>query len=1095
MADSASVPAPLLTMVRPGRSAFDWLRGVVANLQPPGSFRPVTVLVPNDYAGRQARWHLARSGGYVGVRMLRLRQAAAMLAPRRGVPLGSLLTIVEQSAVREAVQRHGGPLAEIEHPSLNQALLELFRELRRSGRPAASKELLGATDTARAALSIYQIFEQLTDPYDNPTRQAEAAAEGLERAVRRPEDLARLGALVLFLPTRLDPSEARFLAATARWLPLIAAFPYVGDPLVDTPSRDAAKVLARALAGAPGSPSYRSEVGSNQPAFLLGNEPKGSAGGGGPIEIQAELTVIRAPDPAEEVREVVRAIAAQLERGQPLHRLAIVYRQGQPYATLVREALDAAGIPWSSSEGTRLAETRAGRALLELLRLPERRFTREAVLEWLETAPTLAGEVGAISGASRERLSRAANVVRGADQWAERLEAFATRLAAEAGAFQREELAEAALSSRQRQAAEARTLGGFVRSLGEALSAAPRTATWTEWLAWSRALRDRFIGQPESWDETERVAAAAVDSAITSLGLADRVPAEQGPSFAAFVAGLQSALESGRLRTGELGDGVLVEPVAAMTGLAFDHVYVLGLVEGAFPPLPAADPFFPDESADPLERRRRQTAKERQDFLIVLAAADGGSATLGVPDSAGQRAATPSRWLLELAGALADPPSGQPLDTAAFAALVEADRHWLKVIRSAQQGVALAPAAADLADRRLADVIGWRDHERDLASHPLARRRDLPLGRALDLAVARRSPQLTAFDGNVAALQASSRRLRRLFERGVVSATAIQTWATCGFRYFLERVLDVAPTEQPEDAWTIAPLDRGTLIHKTLEEFYRVLARQKRPGPGEGYRPEDRALLERLAREWFRKTAAKGLTGHPLVWEIDQEAILEDLLTFLDADTTWRSDLGLHPDSFEQAFGFPVQTGEFWPALTVPFGEDRLRFRGLIDRLDLDPSGTIAFVSDYKTGSAEGYAGLTADPVAAGQHLQLPLYAAAVRANLPEVTRVGGAYWFISSKGKFKRQGIDPDDPAPAERLVEVLELVARGIRAGAFPQVPGAPTQDTFTNCRSCAFDRVCPARRDSLWARKQRDPASARHSALARAAPTAEEGLPDDS
>jgi hypothetical protein len=262
--------------------------------------------VPNDYAGRQARWHLARSGGYLGVRMLRLRQAAAAIAPRRGLQLGSLLTIIEQSAVREAVQRHSGPLAEIEHPSLYQALLELFRELRRSGRPAASPELLGATDTTRAALAIYQIFEQLTDPYDNPTRLAEAAAERLERATRRPGDLARLGALVLFLPTRLDPAEARFLAAAARWVPLIAAFPSVGDSLGDQPGHDDANLLALALDRAPNT-------------LTLSQKER---------EYRTDLTVIRAPDPAEEVREVVRAIAAELERGlrlalerrYPMHR-------------------------------------------------------------------------------------------------------------------------------------------------------------------------------------------------------------------------------------------------------------------------------------------------------------------------------------------------------------------------------------------------------------------------------------------------------------------------------------------------------------------------------------------------------------------------------------------------------------------------------------------------------------------------------------------------------------------------------------------------------------------------------------------------------
>src|SRR5207302_11394959 len=120
-----------------------------------------------------------------------------------------------------------------------------------------------------------------------------------------------------------------------------------------------------------------------------------------------------------------------LEPGVPLYRTAIVYRQDEPYAALVRAALEAAGLPWVSSEGRRLAESRPGRCLLGLFRLFERDFTREAVLEWLETGPIPEDPSVPLAAPTWDRLSRRTGVVRGADQWRERLEAFAARAGGE----------------------------------------------------------------------------------------------------------------------------------------------------------------------------------------------------------------------------------------------------------------------------------------------------------------------------------------------------------------------------------------------------------------------------------------------------------------------------------------------------------------------------------------------------------------------------------------------------------------------------------------------------------------------------------------
>ena len=57
-------------------------------------------------------------------------------------------------------------------------------------------------------------------------------------------------------------------------------------------------------------------------------------------------SVTVAPDPVEEVRAVVRRIIAVAD-DVPFHRIAVAHRQESPYASLLRQELDFAGIPSS----------------------------------------------------------------------------------------------------------------------------------------------------------------------------------------------------------------------------------------------------------------------------------------------------------------------------------------------------------------------------------------------------------------------------------------------------------------------------------------------------------------------------------------------------------------------------------------------------------------------------------------------------------------------------------------------------------------------------------------------------------------------------
>ena len=108
------------------------------------------------------------------------------------------------------------------------------------------------------------------------------------------------------------------------------------------------------------------------------------------------------------------------------------------------------------------------------------------------------------------------------------------------------------------------------------------------------------------------------------------------------------------------------------------------------------------------------------------------------------------------------------------------------------------------------------------------------------------------------------------------------------------------------------------------------------------------------------------------------------------------------------------------------------------------------------------------DPVLAGRHVQLALYARAARANAAaHATEVRAEYRFVSSKGKFERRQIVADERAD-ERLLEVVQHAADGIRAGAFLPMPGAADRGSFINCRFCDYDRICSTARDEEWQRK---------------------------
>ena len=229
------------------------------------------------------------------------------------------------------------------------------------------------------------------------------------------------------------------------------------------------------------------------------------------------------------------------------------------------------------------------------------------------------------------------------------------------------------------------------------------------------------------------------------------------------------------------------------------------------------------------------------------------------------------------------------------------------------------------------------------------------------------------------------------------------------------------------------------------------------------------------------------VTGYALAWENERRAILRDLHTVLTKDEEIRGSTWL-PAYFEQQFGGADPAS--WPAASVPLPDGaEVRLRGFIDRVDVNPDRARpdwARLMDYKTGLIDAKA-IEEDPLVAGTHVQLAVYAVAVRERLRALgagqPEVEAAYWQIAARHRFRYTEVAVGGPTEA-RLRDVLAAVDDGIKSGAFPLVPGEetvrPDRITWENCARCEYDRICPAGRAQFAERKAGDPAAAIHLRL---------------
>jgi len=740
--------------------------------------------------------------------------------------------------------------------------------------------------------------------------------------------------------------------------------------------------------------------------------------------------------------------------------IAVVFRSLHEAGPLVGEVFDELGIPYTLETGQPLDRSPALAALVALLQLDADDWPFGGLLSVLGSnyfrPPWCEWEEGDLRIAV-ERTIRRLQIPRGRRRLLERL---ADRTCGNGAADS--------------------TVLATLQRLADTLDELPKRTTLGGWAdAWERlARRTGLLAAIESEEGlptlaspsrlSDRTAWARLIAALKEGDTVCRWLARQPPELdrREALAALKDTIAAERVGHGGDESGrVRVLSAASVRALRVPHLFVAGLSEKAFPPAEREDRLYGEaeygrliDQGLPLVSRTERNREEMLLFYEVLTRATR-RLVLSYPalDESAQPL-SPSPYLKEVEQAcgagrirrteltdLSPVPSGdEPLSATEF--------------RVGAVAKAISGDASPLAGLiRLEPTVG-------LAENLLA---------GMHLILLRQDREhFGPAEGMLLSEAAGERLVERFSLEKTFHVTGLEQYASCPFRFFLERLLKLEPVEDLE--LSVDYLERGRLAHDVLASFHRRVNRF-RGGPASPV-ALDEATYRRLLDETLEETcpAETAQSVRAALREVDRRLLLQWLDDYHrqheNYDKLWKEcDAPLLPEFFEVSFGRTA--GEEDPhstdrPLELHTPEGTIRLAGRIDRIDtgLVAGQTVLNVLDYKTG---GTVRFKREDVLKGTALQLPVYAIAAAELLLHDRRAvpwQAGYWNLRDEGfkpkcalsMYQRRdgGVTPDAEWEELRagMIETVAGLVRGIRAGEFPVASGNKRCTSF-----CAYRTIC--------------------------------------
>ncbi len=558
---------------------------------------------------------------------------------------------------------------------------------------------------------------------------------------------------------------------------------------------------------------------------------------------------------------------------------------------------------------------------------------------------------------------------------------------------------------------------------------APEQQTLTEWVGWCRNLislqGDLKSREANEAKELLEIILEKLTKAETRLELGRRIDCRD------FFRVLELRLKETRERPSQRPGGVLLTEIRYLPEVHDKIVFILGLHEDGFP-RPDKPDFLQFRYEKALERLTGKDGSEkylmaRMQLQRLLSA--GGPRYLSRPNLVAQKPVMPSplwlellherkeedfepwpisseKWLMSLneigllaalltqrgnmghvtdaEGEVADGKMTRyNLEYGASFADKDERSTWTRIHKNNRNG------EADGVDKKAGGGDPQTDGKQDWFAWQLA----------AAVEKARHEPeQMGRYDG-VLDPGITARWLEQQYGDGTLnmSISRLDTYATSPHEYFFRHVLRLEPLHEYQD--DAESNIKGSLLHQILEDFYSETDQEGAPV----WPPDDpdaaRKRMERIRRRLV--DSYRHQLGNP---DSPFPGILEKNLVrvtrwFLERECAGREHFLTGLEDARPAVFYPGTSYkmEYKWSFEEEFGGVPVRFRGMIDRIDLLPDCSGALILDYKSGRSgiKKY-----KDICHGKGYQLPVYAMFMRSEGLEHFVTG--YYVLPISGKKK---------------------------------------------------------------------------------------------
>ena len=750
--------------------------------------------------------------------------------------------------------------------------------------------------------------------------------------------------------------------------------------------------------------------------------------------------------------------------------IAVVFRSAQDADSPIAEVLNELGVPFALETGQTLARSPALAALVALLRLDTEDWAPGDLLGVLRSnyfRPDWPEWCHDETAAQSERIIRRLRIARGRKHLFVALEAVTQ-------------------PERRRGDKPHGSLERTLRRLAAALDDLPQQASSGQWAAaWQRLARETGLLAVAEEELPERLQVGlsdrqawarmidAMNSADTLADWLESQPPELDRREA--LSALQDVLTTERVGFGGDESGrVRVLSAASVRTLRVPYLFLAGLSERAFPPPDRQDPLYSEaesqqliEEGLPLVARSERNRAEMLLFYEVITRATC-RLWLSYPaldESAQPLLPSPFLEEVEQAFGTAGIPRIEWTDLSPVPAgddpLCETEFRIMAASTAMAGNVAL-----------LAGLIG-HDRQRVVADGDSAPCPAENLLAGLQLTHLRRDREhFSPAEGILPGKDVQRDLVARFSAERTYSATELEQYAACPYRFYMDRVLKIEPIE--ELTLSVDHAQRGRLAHDVLAALHRRIngSLGRAASPLEADTEEYNRLLDEALEEVLPPGGAAGFRA--ALREIDRRWTMQWIGDYLEQhgryDKLWQQcDAPLTPEFFEVSFGRPSEEGEQLDPpstgrpLELPTAGHPIRLAGRVDRIDTGSMAgrTVFNVIDYKTGGPKTF---KLESVVRGTMLQLPVYALAVARLLLDDRKAVPwqiGYWYVRQRGFAGKplHARDGDDLVPeslwseiCEALPETIGGLLDGIRRGQFAVF----SQDQY--CTGyCPFATVC--------------------------------------